>query len=71
MVTIDANALAQKAGSLQSANIVMLGALFGSGKMPVAIDKIKESVKSRFPAKASAANLEAFDLGYKMVAPSK
>ena len=62
VVTIDAAALAQKAGSLQSTNIVMLGALFGSGKIPIAIDKMKEIIKSRFPAKASATNLEAFRL---------
>jgi indolepyruvate ferredoxin oxidoreductase beta subunit len=71
VVTLDAAALAQKAGSLQSTNIVMLGALFGSGKIPIAIYKIKEIIKSRFPAKASATNLEAFNLGYNIVASGK
>lgn len=62
--SVDLKALAMESGSLQSSNIVMLGALFGTGKMPISADKMKEIIKSRFPSKTLAANLKAFDLGY-------
>lgn len=67
VVNVDAAALASEAGNLQSSNIVMLGALFGSGKIPMSIDKMKEKIKKRFPSKASTTNLKAFDLGYNSV----
>jgi indolepyruvate ferredoxin oxidoreductase, beta subunit len=67
VVSIDADDLAKKAGNPRSANIVMLGALFGSGKIPVSVEKIKEIIKSHFPAKAFSANLDAFNSGFQEV----
>ena len=65
VITLDAVELAEKAGNRQSTNVVMLGALFGSGKMPVKVEIIKGLIRERFPAKAADTNLKAFDLGYE------
>jgi indolepyruvate ferredoxin oxidoreductase beta subunit len=63
VIAIDAQELADKAGNRQSANVVMLGTLFGCGKMPISEGTVKTLVRERFPAKAAEVNLKAFELG--------
>lgn len=65
VIMVDAVELAEKAGNRQATNVVMLGTLFGSGKMPISLELIQEVIKERVPAKAVEANLKAFDLGYQ------
>ena len=65
VVKLDAAQIAQEAGSLLTTNIVMLGALFGTGKLPIGIETIKETIRRRFPAKTAPVNIKAFDLGYQ------
>jgi len=65
VITLDAGGLAKQAGSLQSANVVMLGALFGTGLMPIKDETAKEAILSRFKAKVGEINIKAFDLGYE------
>jgi indolepyruvate ferredoxin oxidoreductase beta subunit len=67
IITLDASGLAKEAGSLQAANVVMLGALFGTGLMPVKVETAKEAILSRFKAKVGETNIKAFDLGYDYV----
>lgn len=67
VVMLDANQLAGEAGSLQAANVVMLGALFGSGLIPIKEETIKVTIKKRFPAKAAQTNIKAFELGCQEV----
>jgi indolepyruvate ferredoxin oxidoreductase beta subunit len=67
VITLDANKLAEAAGSLQSANVVMLGALYGTGLLPVTPETAKAVIKSRFKAKVGEINIKAFDLGYEEV----
>lgn len=67
VITLDANQIALEAGSLQSTNVVMLGALFGTGLMPITVATAKAVIQARFPAKAAETNLKAFDLGYQEV----
>jgi indolepyruvate ferredoxin oxidoreductase beta subunit len=67
VVTLEATQLAEKAGNLQSVNVVMLGALFGTGLMPVKAETAKAVIQARFPAKAAGVNLKAFELGYQEV----
>jgi indolepyruvate ferredoxin oxidoreductase beta subunit len=66
VITLNAAEIAKEAGSLLSANIVMLGALFGTGLLPIKVTTIKESVQARFPAKVAPVNIKAFDLGYQV-----
>jgi indolepyruvate ferredoxin oxidoreductase beta subunit len=62
---LNASQLAQEAGNLLTTNIVMLGALFGTGQLPMKIATIKETIEARFPAKVAPVNIKAFDLGYE------
>ena len=65
VIMVDAVELAEKAGNRQATNVVMLGTVFGSGKMPISLELIKEVIKEKVPARAVEANLKAFDLGYQ------
>lgn len=65
IIQLSATQIAREAGSIQSANIVMLGALFGSRQLPIKIDTIKEQIKSRFSEKLALVNIKAFELGYQ------
>jgi indolepyruvate ferredoxin oxidoreductase beta subunit len=67
IITLDASGLAKQAGSAQAANVVMLGALFGTGLMPIPEETAKEAILSRFKAKVGDINIKAFDLGYDHV----
>ena len=67
VITLDASGMAQQAGSLQAANVVMLGALFGTGLMPIKDETAKEAILSRFKTKVGEINIKAFDLGYEAV----
>jgi len=63
VVAVEGDRLAREAGSQLSANIVMLGALLGTGRIPIKAETIKEAIKERFPRQAEN-NLRAFELGY-------
>lgn len=66
VVRLDATQIAEEAGSPMAANIVMLGAAFGTGRLPIKIETIQEAIQARFPAKKLASvNIRAFDLGYQ------
>ena len=67
VITLDATKLAEEAGNLQSTNVVMLGALFGSGLMSITTETVKAVIQARFSVRAAEANLKAFDLGYREV----
>jgi indolepyruvate ferredoxin oxidoreductase beta subunit len=67
IIMLDASGLAKEAGSLQATNVVMLGALFGTGLMPVKDETAKEAILARFKAKVGEINIKAFDLGYEYV----
>jgi indolepyruvate ferredoxin oxidoreductase beta subunit len=65
IVTMDANGLAEEAGNPLSLNMVMLGALIGSGTIPVSADQMKETISSSTKKAFLEYNLKAFDLGMK------
>jgi Pyruvate/2-oxoacid:ferredoxin oxidoreductase gamma subunit len=45
----------------------MLGALFGSGLMPMDQENAKAAILGRFKAKVGEINIKAFDLGFEYV----
>jgi indolepyruvate ferredoxin oxidoreductase beta subunit len=67
VIALDAAKIALEAGNIQTTNVVMMGALFGTGLLPIPTDIAREVVRSRVPAKAIDANLKAFDMGYEEV----
>ena len=67
IVLIDAAQLAKKAGSSLTQNVVLLGALAGTGMLPVKKQSLIEAVRELVPAKHVEINLKAFELGYESV----
>jgi indolepyruvate ferredoxin oxidoreductase beta subunit len=63
VITMDATDIAEKAGNRQTANVVMLGAAFGCGKIPIKLETLKGVIAERVPARAVDVNMKAFDLG--------
>ena len=64
LVTLDAQALAEQAGAMLSANIVMLGALARSGVLPIPREAFEETIRTKTKVKFVDINLQAFELGF-------
>jgi indolepyruvate ferredoxin oxidoreductase beta subunit len=58
--TLDATAMAERAGSTRALNMVMLGCLLGAGLLPLTTEKFLETAQRSFPAGARDANRRAF-----------
>jgi indolepyruvate ferredoxin oxidoreductase beta subunit len=67
VVVVEAAKLAKEAGSILTRNIVLIGGLAATGKMPVKIESLKEAVRELVPAKYKEMNMKAFELGYEYV----
>jgi indolepyruvate ferredoxin oxidoreductase beta subunit len=67
VVLIDAAQLAKKAGISLTQNVVLLGALAGTGVLPVKKQSLIEAVRELVPTKHVEINLKAFELGYESV----
>jgi indolepyruvate ferredoxin oxidoreductase, beta subunit len=65
LIALNADALAEEAGSAMAVNIVMLGALAQSNTVPVTADQMKEALKQNLKQKLWDINLKAFDLGFE------
>lgn len=71
IITIDAADIAKSLGSLAVQNIVMLGAMAASGKLPVKLETVKNSVQDSVSAKFVEVNLRAFEAGYSKVSSGR
>jgi len=63
MIAIPAALLATRAGSLRAQNVVMLGALAGTGMIPFDPRHLEETIRARSAGRFAAINATAFDLG--------
>ncbi|MFH1125449.1 MAG: 2-oxoacid:acceptor oxidoreductase family protein, partial [Pseudomonadota bacterium] len=63
VVALHANDLAEEAGNSLSLNMVMLGALIGTGTVPVNAEVMKETISTSTKKAFLDSNLKAFDLG--------
>ncbi len=68
LIALNANALAEQAGSAMAVNIVMLGALAQSGILPLTKDQFVAAMGKTIKRKLLEVNLKAFDLGYEAAA---
>lgn len=68
VIMVDALALAEQAGNRQTTNVVMLGTMFGCGKMPIKLETVKAAILERVPARAAEVNMKAFELGIQACA---
>jgi indolepyruvate ferredoxin oxidoreductase beta subunit len=71
VMEFDAMELAKRAGSVQSLNIVMMGAILATGLTPLTKDVAIKLVAASFPAKFETVNTAAFNLGYDAVKSGK
>jgi indolepyruvate ferredoxin oxidoreductase beta subunit len=60
---VESTESAKKAGEAMASNVVMVGALAGSGWVPVPVDTFTSVLKEVIPAKVLAVNQQAFKLG--------
>ena len=63
VVFLDATELAKQAGHFNTANIVLLGAIAATGKIPIETEKIKKSMEQFVPSGTVELNIRACDLG--------
>lgn len=66
-VFINANELALKAGSQIASNIVMVGALVGSGKVDLTLEDVSNVLSERFKGRTLEINMNALRMGYEYV----
>ena len=64
LITVDAQALAEQAGSVVGTNIVMLGALGGSHVLPIPKEAFEETIRTKTKKQFVETNLRAFELGF-------
>lgn len=67
IVVVDVLGLACEAGSVLARNVVLLGAVAGTGKLPLKKESLVEAVSQLVPAKTLKINLVAFELGFACV----
>ena len=65
LVAFDGQALAEQAKNPLSLNMVMLGALFAVGQLPVPLKSAKKMIRSNTKKRFVDSNLKAFDLGFE------
>ena len=66
VIAMNGNELAKEAGNPLSLNMVMLGALIGSGAIAVTEESMKETISTTTKKAFLESNLKAFDLGMKV-----
>lgn len=63
LTTLNASELAQAAGSIKSLNMVMLGVLLSSGRLPCSADEFWTLASKRMPPKLLTGSEQAFKFG--------
>jgi indolepyruvate ferredoxin oxidoreductase beta subunit len=67
IVTLDAASIALSAGDALMVNIVMVGALAGTGAAPIRKETFIEAIRNLVPSGSEENNLNAFNLGFEDV----
>ncbi len=64
LIAFDATGLAAKAGNIMSVNMVLLGALIQTNTVPLSVESVKKSIRTKTKQAFVESNLNAFDLGF-------
>jgi indolepyruvate ferredoxin oxidoreductase beta subunit len=64
LIAFNAEVLAREAGTVLSVNMVLLGALIQTGKIPLSKETVQEAIKSKTKKAFVESNLKAFELGF-------
>jgi indolepyruvate ferredoxin oxidoreductase beta subunit len=67
LLIVDAPKLAKKAGSPLTQNVVLLGVLAATEKVPIRTESLLDAIRELIPAKYLEINVKAFKLGYEFV----
>ncbi|MFZ0448755.1 MAG: indolepyruvate oxidoreductase subunit beta [Desulfatiglandaceae bacterium] len=65
VIALDGDAMAEEVGNPLALNMVMLGALIGSGTISITADSMKKTISSSTKKAFLEANLKAFDKGFE------
>ncbi len=65
VIALDGNALAEEVGNPLALNMVMLGALIGSGAISITAEDMKKTISTSTKKTYLEANLKAFDKGFE------
>ncbi len=68
LIAFNATIMAKKAGNVMAVNMVLLGALLQTEKVPLMPQNIKEAIQSTTKKAFVETNLKAFDLGFSAAA---
>ena len=68
LIAFNATTLAKKAGNVMAVNMVLLGALLQTEKVPLTPQNIKEAIQTKTKKAFVETNLKAFDLGFSAAA---
>jgi len=60
--------LAVQAGHVRTLSVVMIGAAFGTGRLPISQEDLEDTIRARVPPKTVEVNLRAFRLGMEAMA---
>jgi len=64
LIAFNAVELAEQAGNILSVNMVLLGALVQTGKIPLSADTVKAAIIARTKSAFLESNMKAFELGF-------
>ena len=64
LIAFNAEVLAREAGNILSVNMVLLGALIQTNKIPLTKETVKEAIKTKTKKAFVELNLKAFELGF-------
>jgi len=64
LIAFNAEVQAREAGNVLSVNMVLLGALIQTGKIPLSKETVKKAIKTKTKKAFVETNLKAFELGF-------
>jgi indolepyruvate ferredoxin oxidoreductase beta subunit len=64
LIAFNAESLAREAGNILSVNMVLLGALIQTGRVPLSPETVKNAIRTKTKKTFVETNLKAFDLGF-------
>jgi len=68
LIAFNAESLAREAGNILSVNMVLLGALIQTGKIPLTKETVQEAIRTKTKKAFVTYNLKAFELGFSTAA---
>lgn len=68
LIAFDAVKLAREAGNTLAVNMVLLGALTQTGKIPISAEEVTQAIRTKTKAAFAESNVKAFELGHAAAA---